>query len=263
MPLEILEKVKLDARSIDETGNVYGSLTVLYPVNIKRYTWWACECECGEIKIVRGSRLRNGKATHCGCKFKHTPYKEYVVGKKYNMLTVISFAYKNHHNYSYYLCKCDCGKEKIILIDNVVKGLIKSCGCLRGKSIGDYIVNHKRVPFEQSSIYSMYKGYENSAAKRLLPFELSMELFGKLIKQNCHYCGSEPSPYKTKLRKSDLNAVFVCNGIDRIDNSLGYIPKNVVACCFKCNKMKSISPASEFIDHAIKISYFQMLKNKM
>ena len=29
---------------------------------------WECMCECGEIRVVRGSRLRNGESKSCGCR---------------------------------------------------------------------------------------------------------------------------------------------------------------------------------------------------
>lgn len=53
---------------IDETGNVYGKLTV-----IKRdddwqgHTKWLCQCECGSITSVLGVSLRSGKTLSCGC----------------------------------------------------------------------------------------------------------------------------------------------------------------------------------------------------
>lgn len=57
---------------IDETGNVYGKLTVIKQVsrpedkdNTRAY--WLCQCECGNTKIVQGKMLRLGKTRTCGC----------------------------------------------------------------------------------------------------------------------------------------------------------------------------------------------------
>lgn len=58
---------------IDLTRNVYGKLTVIkrVPRAIKtdknNAVYWLCKCECGNIKIIEGSRLRDGEATDCGC----------------------------------------------------------------------------------------------------------------------------------------------------------------------------------------------------
>lgn len=52
------------------------------------------------------------------------------IGKKFEKLTVISLDRKDNNNKKYYLCKCDCGNEKIIRSDSFVTGKTKSCGCL-------------------------------------------------------------------------------------------------------------------------------------
>lgn len=62
-----------------------------------------------------------------------------LTGNRYGMLTVIERVANKGVNYyqsgyTTYLCKCDCGNEKDILAKNLVKGLTKSCGCLRSKS---------------------------------------------------------------------------------------------------------------------------------
>lgn len=53
----------------DETGNIYGRLTVLRPTqqNKKREWYWECRCSCGNLTEVRGSHLRKGSVISCGC----------------------------------------------------------------------------------------------------------------------------------------------------------------------------------------------------
>lgn len=54
---------------INETGNKYGKLTVLYKVpNTKTGgTKWHCKCECGNEIDVLGNSLRTGNTKSCGC----------------------------------------------------------------------------------------------------------------------------------------------------------------------------------------------------
>ena len=53
---------------IDETGNIYGRLTVLYRAkNNGTKVMWHCRCECGKELDVHGTSLRNGKTNSCGC----------------------------------------------------------------------------------------------------------------------------------------------------------------------------------------------------
>ena len=62
---------KLSSKNfIDETGNKYGKLTVLYKVenySAIQGVYWMCQCECGNQKIILGSSLRSGNTTSCGC----------------------------------------------------------------------------------------------------------------------------------------------------------------------------------------------------
>lgn len=57
-------------------------------------------------------------------------------GQKYHHLTVIKRVPKPQDIKSggaYYLCRCDCGKEKIILGHSIRVGNTKSCGCCLGR----------------------------------------------------------------------------------------------------------------------------------
>lgn len=54
------------------------------------------------------------------------------IGDKFNFLTIKDFAdSKAADGRPYWLCKCDCGKEKIIAQNNLRTGQVKSCGCHR------------------------------------------------------------------------------------------------------------------------------------
>ncbi len=59
-----------------------------------------------------------------------------MIGKKYNHLTVVERVPKPNNikgRGAYYLCICDCGKEKIILGRSLRDGNTKSCGCDLGR----------------------------------------------------------------------------------------------------------------------------------
>lgn len=56
---------------IDITGNVYNKLTVLGFDHIgeRRRSYWKCQCECGNIKILRKDEFiyPYSKIKSCGC----------------------------------------------------------------------------------------------------------------------------------------------------------------------------------------------------
>ena len=55
----------------DLTGKRFGRLTVIgVEDNGKRKTYYACQCDCGNVKIVRSDALLSGCTVSCGCKKK-------------------------------------------------------------------------------------------------------------------------------------------------------------------------------------------------
>ena len=53
-----------------------------------------------------------------------------MIGKKYGRLTVIARAENSAEGRARWLCKCDCGNEKIVLGKHLRNGSTQSCGCL-------------------------------------------------------------------------------------------------------------------------------------
>lgn len=52
------------SKLIDLTGNKYGFLTVLEKDNNRKTnngSYWICKCDCGKIKSIKSSSLRNGE----------------------------------------------------------------------------------------------------------------------------------------------------------------------------------------------------------
>jgi hypothetical protein len=55
-----------------------------------------------------------------------------MAGKRFGMLTVLEYA-NNADRLRRWLCRCDCGVEKIIVGKELRNGHTKSCGCNRGR----------------------------------------------------------------------------------------------------------------------------------
>jgi hypothetical protein len=56
------------AKFIDLVAREFGSLTVIAHagLNAKRQSMWRCRCRCRELKVVRGSDLKESKTRSCG-----------------------------------------------------------------------------------------------------------------------------------------------------------------------------------------------------
>ena len=118
----------------DLTGKVFGRLTVLARDTSDGKFRWSCECSCGNVKSILGGSLTSGSTKSCGC------YKSEVVsalffkdltGKKFNRLTAVRLSDKtDKYGKTFWVCKCDCGKETEVQITHLTLGHTKSCGCL-------------------------------------------------------------------------------------------------------------------------------------
>jgi len=83
-----------------------------------------------------------------------------------------------------------------------------------------------------------YRDYERRARKKELSFEISLDEWSDLIAQSCTICGKDPSDTHT-------------NGIDRIDNSIGYEESNIQICCGTCNYLKRDLAMGDFVNQLL------------
>lgn len=162
-----------------------------------------------------------------------------LAGKEFNDVKVIEFSHSNGNN-TYWKCLCHCGKEYITIGSSIKNNTSKSCGCLRDK-------NFKRTPLKAglASFNKLYNTYKYSSKNRGFIFKLSKQFFKKITKMNCFYCGAKPSQI-TKTKNKIKNEIYMYSGIDRVDNSMGYLEKNCVPCCKCCNRMKLAMNIDDF-----------------
>ena len=159
-------------------------------------------------------------------------------GQRFGRLTIIRYDHSDFRWRKHYLCKCDCGKEKVIQGSLVMSGNTKSCGCL-SKEIKSTL--HK-LPNDGGVINHLILQYKRHAKDRGLQFNLMKEQFESLVRQPCYYCGLPPSNNKvTKNCKG-----FLYSGIDRLDPNQGYFIENCVPACAICNRAKRDMTKIEF-----------------
>ena len=170
-------------------------------------------------------------------------------GQRYGRLVVIGRAESrrrpNGKLETYWLCRCDCGSEPVEVRSYELgrERVTASCGCLST----DYKIGPGRLARNQ-----VRKDYKRSARVRGLCWELTEGDFDRLTSSDCFYCGIQPSAVKAVK-----NSKFIYNGIDRMDNGVGYTPGNAVPCCKTCNRVKKDMPYDEFMTWLARITDFQ------
>ena len=86
-----------------------------------------------------------------------------------------------------------------------------------------------------------YASYRSRALKKELEFALSKDDYKTITEQDCYLCGKKTTETNT-------------NGIDRVDNTVGYTVANCKACCKECNHMKNNYGLDDLFSKIEKIS---------
>ena len=204
---------KLSSRMIDETGNIYGKLTVIEPVGLtkKKSVIWKCACSCGNTAEVKAYHLRGGNTRSCGCLVWETN-SSHLEGERFGRLLAIKDVGRTKRNLVRWLCKCDCGKETIVTAGHLRSGEIRSCGCY-----------NRDVAKERATIH----GNTSNGSYYNYPPEWTYE-FREGVRERdnheCQMCG------RTELEENQFLAVH------HIDyNRDNTVPENCITLCHSCH----------------------------
>ena len=160
-------------------------------------------------------------------------------GRKFERLLVLEDFVKGKRSFT--KCLCDCGANKEVRASHLISKQTRSCGCLKSEMTS----KRTSLPSGTASFNQLFTSYKRGAMRRSYIFELTKEEFKNLTSSNCFYCGIPPE--RVHIGKGSYSP-YVCNGVDRVDNSKGYIIENCVPCCKNCNIAKSTMGKSEFLD---------------
>lgn len=143
-------------------------------------------------------------------------------------------------------CLCECGVETVVHRSNLLTGHTKSCGCLKPKACRDAnLLPHGMA--SRNAVMNEYKRVWKKKRGAQFVCTLSDEQIYGLLLSDCFYCGSPPC----RTRRGP-GGDFTYNGIDRLNNDLGYSIDNVVACCTRCNFKKGSENFDEFVEWVLK-----------
>lgn len=159
-------------------------------------------------------------------KIKHLPEQ------KIGSLTLVKYI-KGTRGKSIWECLCDCGNIKYVTPPNLTVIKTSRCEC-------PLDTNYKEVNLK-------YSDYKTSSKQNNKIFEFNRKEFELLIFSNCYYCGKE-------------SKIPDINGIDRVNNSLGYTKNNCVSACKICNYSKNTLTKYEFREWLNKIINYQLKK---
>lgn len=141
-----------------------------------------------------------------------------LTGRKFGRLFVIKFV-PSDSKYSKFLCRCECGTEKTIMGQSLLRGATVSCGCFQKENASKISTKHG----------------ENKSAKHRSPTYSSWASMMMRAEWGCHpsYAiygaigiGVDPRWRDFMNFKQDMGDRPPNTSLDRIDNSKGYWPEN-------------------------------------
>lgn len=122
----------MSKRKVELSGQKFGTLTVIRRDETEnKRSRWICKCECGVVKSISLDALKKQKS--CGCKTKEIIsqfHSKRIIDKRFGDLTVLEKVSKIGEQ-GQYLCRCICGKEKVIRRSHLTSGATQDCGCRR------------------------------------------------------------------------------------------------------------------------------------
>lgn len=174
-------------------------------------------------------------------------------GKLINGWNIIEFIkFTKDSSTAVYRVKCKCGKILAKTIGNMKR--VNKCSNCQHVS--------QRSAKSEAGLSLLYAQYRNKAKIKNRSFNISKKRFKILTLSDCFYCGIKPA-HVMKSHSASLEAAqhgaYVYNGLDRIDNKLGYTKKNVVPCCEQCNRGKLDYSQEEFLNWAKRL-YLHVFK---
>jgi hypothetical protein len=173
-----------------------------------------------------------------------------LTGMTFDHLQVIGKSDIRKHRRVTWECRCICGESVVATQNELQQGHTASCGCKR------------RRPGKETHIADWWGQLWRNAKARKKECSISMEEAAETAQRNCFYCGTPPPPYTARIARECNNAkrrgytadveylsmgLPNLHGLDRVDNTLGYVSGNIVSCCRKCNAMKSALELGEWL----------------
>lgn len=223
-------------------GRIFGKWTVLAYRGPTRKSHYLCRCSCGIEREVDARSLRAGLSGSCGC-IKQDKRID-LTGQTYGKLTVLERRGRDKNSYRWWV-RCACGTEREMSGRTIWRGRATSCGCVAPQKTKDRRRALREMGVCRGTGFGvLLYNYRSGAIRRGLEWALTQDQFASLTQGNCFYCGCPPG----QVAGAKAGGVkYTYNGVDRWDNTVGYILDNVRPCCRECNWMKGRLTGAVFL----------------
>lgn len=230
----------------DLTGKVFGEWTVLRR-DSEKTSCWECRCSCGVEKSIYISVLTSGRSQRCrSCHYKRG-YSKDMTGYRCGMLTVVRpGSYRKGARGAkafHWVCRCDCGNEVEVRLDNLcdTSRKNKTCGC--GRSGKNSSIWKGCGDLSGEKWNQIIKAARSRDLKVTVTIEEVWELYQRQDGK-CALTGWDLIIYKRGGSASRATTA----SLDRIDSSKGYTLDNIQWVHKWANIAKMALPQEDFIN---------------
>jgi hypothetical protein len=136
--------------------------------------------------------------------------------KVFSRLTVLSRTHNDSHGNAQWLCRCECGKETVVTGTRLIRGIIKSCGCLRRDGCIERSTTHGK---KRTRLYRIWLNMKNRCNNQK---HVREDYRGRGIS----ICPEWNNDFQAFFDWSTTNGYDDTKSIDRIDVNGNYCPEN-------------------------------------
>lgn len=136
-------------------------------------------------------------------------------------LTLLSFSRRDVRRCAYWLCKCECGNEKVIRLDQIKNR--RSCGCLGSEIIAKSVSLSRRVHGEAHlAVTKEYRAWRQAKRRCTNPKATRWDYYGGRGIKFCERWAASYTDFLADMGRAPSRS----HSIDRIDNDGDYEPGN-------------------------------------
>ena len=140
-----------------------------------------------------------------------------LTGIRFGELTALCRVGSNAHLKATWLCRCDCGSEKVVVGTSLTNGLTLSCGCTRNKKLSEANKTHGLTG---TRLYSIWK---NMKKRCYSSKNNDYRYYGGKGIRICEDWKNDFASFHNWAMENGYSDVLT---IDRKDNEKGYSPDN-------------------------------------
>lgn len=143
-----------------------------------------------------------------------------LTGQRFGRLTAIAEVGRTNNGNAKWLCKCDCGGEKVVASFGLRSGRTQSCGCIKREQNETMFTTHGESGHRKTKLYRIWSGMKSRCLNS------NWDCYQKYGAKGTDICTEWVDSYESFRDWAMKNGYRDGLTIDRKDNSKGYSPDN-------------------------------------